>query len=531
MAQPGGTGSSTGATHEAGDYSGGVDERLRELERRFREGGREDDRRALQAARARAGVAPAVGLVFLDDLQAFAPWSSDRAPGWRAERGLDGPLLPPTAHPPLVVVAVARSAVHLESSAPWLQLAARVVVVALPEAEAARDALPGSEWFVAARELDLDARTDEALAHAAAEAEGAWTWLARSGEPTPAAAPGPWVEVTRPADPAALAPRLCARGARPALYEPGTGTLLDLLTGERAPVGGPWATDDRPVVAVEPSGRAWFWSPDGRGTFHRAEEGDPPEVIDGRWGGQAIGVDPAGRVAWAGYRTTFHWWVPAGRKLAFWTPSPHEWPCGHAKKLYGFQDNDPCWVHLAPDASACLSVYEHDVLLTPGLPLRWRDVGAHAVAERARGEPRALLFQRGDEPDAYPADPLEAEEDARDRRATVVLGPSAEVRYAVGLEATTYRLAGGEVRRLGGPADAWVVFDDAHREVQRHRGRLLAGWDRAVVVLRDAALHRVDLLTGDDEDLGPPGRAIVEALAVPGTRNVLLVSEDAVRLV
>ncbi len=509
-----------------------VDERLRELERRFRESGREDDRRALQAARARAGVGPSVGLVFLDDLQAFAPWSSDRAPGWRAERGLDGPLLPPTVQPPLVVVAVARSAVHLRSSAPWLQLAARVVVVALPEVEAARDALPGAEWFVAARELDLDARLDEALAAATDVAEdGAWTWLVDGGEPAPAAPPGEWLEVTRPEDPAALAPRLCARGGRPALFEPAAGALLDLLTGERADVGAPWASDAGPVIAVAPSGRAWFWSPDGRGTFHWAEEGAAPEVTEGRWGGQAIGVDPAGRVAWAGYRTTFHWWVPGRRRPVFFTPSAHEWPCGHAKKLYGFEDNDPCWVHLAPDAAACLSIYAHDVLLTPGLPLRWRDVGGHALAERARGEPRALLFHRSDEPDGFPADPLEAEEDARDRRATVTLGPTAAARYAVGLEATTYRLAGGQVTRLGGPADAWVVFDDAHREVQRRPGRLLAGWDRTVVVLRDERLRRVDLLTGDDEDLGPPGRPVAEALAVPGTRNVLLVSDGAVRLV
>jgi hypothetical protein len=205
----------------------------------------------------------------------------------------------------------------------------------------------------------------------------------------------------------------------------------------------------------------------------------------------------------------------------YWTPSAHDWPAGHAKKLYGHANNEPWLVQLSADASACLSLYDHDALVTPGLPLRWRDVGGFALAERARGEPRAMLFER----DAAWAD----DEDMRGECATVTLGPSPALRYAVGVTADTHRLAGGALTSLGAPG--WIVCDDHHRVVRRADGRLLAGWHRWVVIEQAGRLHREDLVTGAREDLGAVDLPITAAVAIAGCPNVVLATAGAVRVV
>jgi hypothetical protein len=240
--------------------------------------------------------------------------------------------------------------------------------------------------------------------------------------------------------------------------------------------------------------------------------------------GRPIGIDPSARVAWAGGRCMFEWYVLTAAGPACWTPSSHDWPDGHGKKLYGYEDNEPLWVHLAPDASACLSVYEHDALLTPGLPLRWRAAGPVALAERSRGQPRALFFQRAGGDESFPGDPAVGDEDARDRFATVSLGPSDALRYVVGLDAPTWRLIGESGERLGGPEASFVIFDTSHRAARRGEGRLLAGWDRWIVLERGAQLVREDLITGAIEALGPAGREVTGAVAIPGSPNVVLVS-------
>ncbi|MCA9608248.1 MAG: hypothetical protein KC619_21715 [Myxococcales bacterium] len=240
--------------------------------------------------------------------------------------------------------------------------------------------------------------------------------------------------------------------------------------------------------------------------------------------GYGIGMDPTGRLAFTGLRCTFDWSVVLDDGIAFWTPSSHGWPDGHAKKLYGYESNRPLWVHVARDASACLSVFGHDALLTPGLPLRWRRAGDVWVAERSRGEPRTLLFERGDDPAAFPGDPCVGDEDARDRVAAVTLGPSSTLRYAVDVSAPTWRLRGRAGELLGGREAAWVVFDDEHRPVRRAAGRLLGGWDRWVVVAREDELVRVDLVAETVERLGVVDRPIDAAVPLAGTPNVVLVS-------
>lgn len=284
-------------------------------------------------------------------------------------------------------------------------------------------------------------------------------------------------------------------------------------------------TDAWTPVAALPDGHSWLtrigregWRVHGRQTS--------PGVDDG-WG-RAIGVEPGGRAAWTGGRCWFQWRVPTPDGPAWWTPSNHGWPDGHAKKLYGFQDNDPLWVHVAPDGSACLSVYEHDALLTPGLPLRWRDVGGGvAVAERAsRAEPRALFFERADGDQGFPGDPSTGDEDARDAFATVCLGPSPGRRYTVGRSRPTWRLRGEHGVRLGGPGGGWAVFDEDHAEVLSGPEELLAGVDRWLLLAADDGLIRLDLVTEARATIGPAGRPITFALAVPATPNILLVSAD-----
>ncbi|GAB5543597.1 MAG: hypothetical protein SangKO_033570 [Sandaracinaceae bacterium] len=499
------------------------------------------------------------GVLFLDDLHAFAPWSGQRAPSWAERAGLRGSLLPPTIEPPRSLVVVVRSFTWslLQISVGWLRLARRLALVideaeepelatdpelrelAELERQEIRNALGNVRATIAVSGA-LDAAIEQALEAVRGDPHAWTTWTA---EPARAAAPpGPWLEWSPPGgggDGALrlddclrhLAPQLCAPGGRPALLDVAAGARVDLGSGERTPVARLESMKDEwhPCAATV-DGERWLragpaprtgvprsWSLDGAA---------PTDPMPGAWG-RPIGIDPSQRLAWAGDRCFFHWYALTEWGPACWTPSSHGWPDGHAKKLLGYKSNEPLWVQVAPDASACLSVYEHDALLTPGLPLRWRDVGPFALAERAAGEPRALFFQRSDSEDAFPGDPERGDEDARDRLATVALGPSDALRYVVGLEAPTWRLRGERGERLGGAEPGYLAFDAAHRVVRRGAGRLLAGWDRWIVVQRGERLVREELTSGAVEDLGPAGRAVTAAVALAGSPNVVLLSLEA----
>jgi hypothetical protein len=490
---------------------------------------------------------PAVGLVFLDDLAAFAPWASDRAPAWCRERRLDGPLLPPTVEPPPVVVVVLRDDAwaQLASSAAWLEGARAQVLVVEPSRTAPTPRAEGLAHLsrvhavVMAEPEGLDRALGEAHVLAARLADSAWPALP-SIEPAAAVAPGPWLSWLpptyddRPPELVEtlqhLAPALCRPGGRPMLLDGARGHLRDLLSGARRPIPGLAGRVDawRPVAAA-PDGQRWLRASSAREVAWTLEGvGTTPGGY-----GRPIGIDAGGRLAWGGGRAWFHWRVLTPAGAVYWTPSSHDWPCGHAKKLYGHEDNEPIAVQLARDGRACASTYAHDTLLTPGLPLVWRDTGALAVAERARGEPRALLFARDDGEATSPGDPWVADEDARDRWAPVVVGPSDDARYAVALDGPTYRLAGGRVERLGDRG--WVLFDAAHQVVRRGEARLLGGWDRWVVLLDgEGRLVREDLLSGAREALGEAERAVAAAVPLVGTPNVVLLGLDegcAVRVV
>ena len=82
----------------------------------------------------------------------------------------------------------------------------------------------------------------------------------------------------------------------------------------------------------------------------------------------ALGGDPLHPVAWRGDRM-FVYWSYVGRALGFLSASDHDFPCGPAKKLYGYDNNDPVQVCLAPDASLVAARFDHDVLVTTAVPI------------------------------------------------------------------------------------------------------------------------------------------------------------------
>lgn len=330
-----------------------------------------------------------------------------------------------------------------------------------------------------------------------------------------------------------LAASLCWPAAGPALLDAAAGERLDLQSGNRTARPGLGGAERWRPIAAHPDGDRWLRGHPGRPTGWSLDGSAGPGARQTDGWGSPIGIDPGGLVAWTGGRCRFSWRVLTERGPAFWTPSNHAWPSGHGKKLYGYEDNDPLFVQLSADGTTCLSVYEHDALITPGVPLRWRSVdtasGTFALAERARGEPRALLFERSDDEDGFPGDPYEAEEDARDRRAVVTLGPSPQLRYAVGLHAPVYRLAAGKVERIDGACGGagWAVFDEQHQLVRCGRGRLLCGWDRWLHLEEDGQLRREDLLSGERLPLGAVDRPVVFAHALVGSGHAVLLARGA----
>lgn len=477
------------------------------------------------------------GLLFLDDLAAFAGWVSNRGEEWR--RG-EGNVLPPSPVPPssLVLVVPARVFPSLEPHVGWLRLARRIALVVdwtgepplEPELRQVADAelaeqirTLGNVVFTAEARGDLGERVEDALGRVGAgEPMVGWTL-----PPVPRSPGGPWRRWAPPRwelggrafDPehvrAHLSAGLCLNGGHLAVLDTVAGERLDLVTGARTPLRGlAGQTNPVRVVAALPTGEGWLQHAPNAAWRIGGYPGSP--VCPGGWG-TAIAVDPSGRLAWTGGRCYFGWRLLTADGPVYFTPSAHFWPDGHAKKLYGYKNNHPIAVQVARDLSATLSTYEHDVLLAAGLPIQWRDVGGYAVAERHVDEPRALFYERASE-GGHDGDPAVGDEDARDAAPVVALGPGSDVRYTVGLARPTWRLRGEVGELLGGPDGGWVSYDAAHREVQRGPGRLLAGFGRWILVEREELVRR-DLLDGTEERLGPA--------AWPGEGGAVVWGENA----
>lgn len=481
---------------------------------------------------------PAVGIIDLRDLAAY-PWSSLHLPKLLADAGLSpGPERWRSWRPPdkLVVIAPMLRPDLVEMRISWLSAARAILLVLDPEGDLPEEdlrALIEAEWQERAARIgcvrsifQLDPSIPSWLS---VLVDRALDLPAESSEPTEPLAPpslpsyprGPWIPVDGPLEPADLAPRLCVPGSGPALL--GEGQLRDLASPTGAPLG-----RQRPWEAISPDGTRLF---DGSGALTTLSR-EPLHASLGRVGWPTL-LDPWHPLGIAGFRCVFHWYYWPGDAIAELCVSSHGWPCGHAKKLWGFKDNCPVTVTVAPDTSAYVSTFEHDALVSSDVPLRWALRGDLAIAlpPASVDDPlRALFFCTGDIP-APPGDPLDASDD--DQRAfapPVVLGPGGDCRYAVALHTPTYRIRGETSERIDDGTESYAIFDSQHRATRRGEGRLLGGWFQHVTLLARGSLWREDLATGARELLAPADREIAWALPVPGTRNILLATEGAIRL-
>ena len=283
-----------------------------------------------------------------------------------------------------------------------------------------------------------------------------------------------------------------------------------------------------------------------------------------------LGVDPVHPIGWRGTRMHFDWHY----RGTYLSGSDRDWPCGPAKKLYGYADNEPVQVIMAPSASCFVGHFEHDVLLASSVPICWQAAGDLEIEAVAPDPLRAVFFAQ--DPDhGAPRDPdLEPlDEDARDAAPALVLGPDDAARYAVDLSWRVYRIVradnreGGVATSIGGPGEGYAVFDAEHRLVRRGSGRLLGGWLEWATIEHAGHYWREHLSTGERRQLAPVddklcvatgfeaiardairegrfadaqaihdahatiGVGPCEVLAIPGTRNVLLVGRDHIRVV
>lgn len=289
-------------------------------------------------------------------------------------------------------------------------------------------------------------------------------------------------------------------------------------------------------------------------------------------GFKSLGSDPVHRpVGWRGGRMNVYWTWDG----MFFTASDHDYPCGPGKKLYGFKDNDPVEVTLAPDASMYAARFDHDVLVTRAVPLPWRRAGAFDVVLQAPDPYRAVFYAQDPEKDErWPRLEDIDDEDGRDEAPALVLAPDRG--YALDLSRRVYRIMntghdeGAERVHVGGPDEGFAVFDGEHRLVRRARGRLLGGWYRYATIEEDDAYWREDLVSGARARIAPVDLAIsedpeIEAVArdamlegqfdrarelrsrgavrsvvgdepirvyaLPQTKNVLLVAKEHVRVI
>lgn len=257
-----------------------------------------------------------------------------------------------------------------------------------------------------------------------------------------------------------------------------------------------------------------------------------------------FGVEVDAHLAAAGWRCTFDWYRIARRSGADgWEMHElcgcaHDWPVGHAKKLYGHDDNHPRHVAIAPDGGAYVSTFEHDAIVAGALPFRWRraSLGSSGRDVALLDWPpedslRKLFFVAdwtvvgGGISEAARSEAAR-EEDARGHAPVVVVGPGDDTRYAIALDEEVWTLSrDDEASVVGGPHEGYAIFDASHRVVRRGRGRLLGGDHEALLVHLDGELWREDFITGDKTSFGPETSAIAEAHAIAG-RFVLVAPVD-----
>ncbi|MEJ7596667.1 MAG: hypothetical protein WKG01_02055 [Kofleriaceae bacterium] len=310
------------------------------------------------------------------------------------------------------------------------------------------------------------------------------------------------------------------------------------------------------------------WTPDELGPPLPAQA-HGPDHHPGMW---RYGRDPIHPVGWRGSRMAVYWSYVTDRETGFLSATDHDYPSGPAKKLWGFEDNDPVSVAVTPAADACVQRFGHDVTVLDVVPIAWHRAGAVDVAAFVRDPRRATFYaQTADFAHDRATDDL-TDEDNRELAPVIVLGPSPAVRYAVGLLHRVVRVSNQDDTAvadvIGGPDEGFAVFDRDHQLVRRGTGILLGGWFRHATIEDAGSLWREDLATGERVLLGSAARvacidpdveAVVqdairegrhdaaaalraahptrpidgalEVVAIPGTRNILEIGAQILRVV
>jgi hypothetical protein len=363
-----------------------------------------------------------------------------------------------------------------------------------------------------------------ALEQARAFAETAPDWVPDVAVERPMASlrSGSWLSLqTKWYEGPPFASEIVHDGRTASLFDPGARTFLPL----DGSVSLPERTGRLAMPTLDRTAYLAFRNREEDHELRATDDGRVLQKVPG-FGSAPLGFDPRWPIGWTGQRLMFFWQFARDGRMGMIAPAAHDWPCGHAKKLYGNENNYPRWVHMASPADAYLSVFDHDVIVASAVPMYWEDRGGIAAGVWPPPDPlRALIFT-SDRADRELASWELTDEDVRGDVPAVVLGDSDEVRYAVSLEKETYRMRGKEVEQLSPGGGGFAVYDAGHRVVRTAAGRLLGGWGGVATVEHEGQLFREDLASGARRPLGASDRPFTRVLPIAGTENVLLVQEE-----
>ena len=239
-----------------------------------------------------------------------------------------------------------------------------------------------------------------------------------------------------------------------------------------------------------------------------------------------FGYFPERNLAMDGWRCRFNWMWLTPEGPCDLAANAHDWPAGHAKKLYGYRDNEPVRGEISWDGQVCLSVYEVDAVLSTA-PFPWHEVapGVVALSWPPVDSIHSVFYLLNPDYD------LEEEEDVRDGPPALVLGPSPELRYALALDRPVVRRWPGGLLRLDSNLEEYAIFDSGHARVRTGSGRLLGGNAERLVIWEKGQLLAEDFRGGARSLFGYEGNEIEWALPVNGGWNLVLLRDNYLRLI
>ena len=487
------------------------------------------------------------GIVHLGDLAEHYTWNEPRLARYLEWLGLKaGQVQTHSICPPehLIVICHCKQLQLLEQFRLWMSIAARLYVyISFEDSPELWDDMEirrrtTNEAAKIVRSLNLRGlrhfstqfTTTEALEIVAVlfgksdytpEQKAGLTFPVRPQSPseTSPSAAGPWCRLPKHSylEHDEVWPRLaCVNEGRPSLWLPSQSQFLRLDDGSLAPT---LARDDSsaPGVVNLANGEVF-------------KGGQSTGAIIGLWPSEPV------QLGWSGGRCVFDWLLISSGQAGHLSACEHEWPCGHAKKQYGFLDNEPCWIQLSSEADCYLSVYQKDAIINDEVPIRWTSYGnTWAACPRQTSKNRALFFCH-DESDSWDGNPLDPDDsDARMLRPAIVLGPNPALRYALDLSRPVYRIQGNTSQLVSGAATRapqssktghFGVYSADHQLRRLGSGRLLGGWDRWLTTLKSGRLQREEIDSGKSVDRGIEDREISWAFSLPGTTNLILVHQQ-----